>query len=222
MMKFLVKTWKDPVGSKLIATALTALIVLVSNFIYSVVTKESFPKVFKQFWNYPISLWVICLVVLVAVIGWHFFKRKPIEPKFTYTQAARDSDKITYSFFLKYMGDHIIDWCRRRNPSMGITDDVKNEFHEAHRLDIMVEAEFLHPELEKLRVQLREQMSELDFHLFIETERNPATGNNFFNPESHDEEDFKKVIQENKRMKMNVTHLYDSLVRLYKSEQIKN
>lgn len=64
MKEFAIKVWKDSVGSKLIALAIAGII----GYIYALIKDISFTQLISQFWNIPVKLGYIFLVISALYI----------------------------------------------------------------------------------------------------------------------------------------------------------
>lgn len=161
--------WKDPVWSKVISAGIIGLIILVYNYIYSLITNTDFKTNFKAFWSLKISLWVVAVIIMILVSLFTLIKliNRNRKNKFTYDEKTLELD---IAFFNKIRNEMLtiqsINWLRNNNfGSRSFQDELLHPFDiievEIERPDF----EFFNPKLEAILQDLMEHVR--DFNSFL-------------------------------------------------------
>lgn len=163
MIKNLKNIWKDPVWSKVISIGIIFVITLAYNKIESYTQNISFEEAFIKFWNYPIKLWILILVIItISLICWVYFTIKR-NRKFRYDDDTIELDSYLY---LKIRDELLTD-----DMIMNVKQNVfsSNPFYGEslfNILDLTDENrksyfEFLNPVLEDKKAQLIQTIEKL-------------------------------------------------------------
>jgi hypothetical protein len=168
-MERIKQTWKDPVWSKVISAGIIGLVILIYNFIFSLITNTDFKTNITAFWNLKISLWVVAVIIIVLLTIFtlkKLFNRKR-KNDFAYDEKTLELD---IAFFNKVRNEMLtmqsIYWLRNNNfGGRSFQDDLLSPFDmievEMERPDY----DFFNPKLETLLQELMEQIK--DFNSFL-------------------------------------------------------
>jgi hypothetical protein len=142
-MERIKQTWKDPVWSKVISAGIIGLVILIYNFIFSLITNTDFKTNITAFWNLKISLWVVAVIIIVLLTIFtlkKLFNRKR-KNDFAYDEKTLELD---IAFFNKVRNEMLtmqsIYWLRNNNfGGRSFQDDLLSPFD-------MIEVEMERPD----------------------------------------------------------------------------
>lgn len=168
-MERIKQIWKDPVWSKVISAGIIGLVILIYNYIYSLVTNTDFKTNIKAFWNSKISLWVVAVLILVLLVIYtlrKLFNRKE-KDDFAYDEKTLEID---IAFFNKVRNEMLtiqsIYWLRNNNfDGCSFQDGLLHPFDMIEIEMDRPDYDFFNPKLEILLLELMEQIK--DFNSFL-------------------------------------------------------
>lgn len=168
-MEKIKQIWKDPVWSKVISAGIIGLVILIYNYIFSLITNTDFKTNITEFWNLKISLWVVAVIIVILVTIFtvkKIFNRKG-KNNFAYDEKTLELD---IAFFNKVRNEMLtmqsIYWLRNNNfGGRSFQDELLRPLDmievEMERPDY----DFFNPKLETLLQELMEQIK--DFNSFL-------------------------------------------------------
>ena len=169
LMEKIKQIWKDPVWSKVISAGIIGLVILIYNYIYSLVTNTNFKTNITAFWNSKISLWVVAVIIIVLVTIFTLIKLSNRKAKDTFAYDEKTLE-LDIAFFNKIRNEMLtmqsIYWLRNNNfGGRGFEDELLQPFD---NIEIEMERpdyDFFNPKLENLLQELMEPIK--DFNSFL-------------------------------------------------------
>lgn len=212
----LLKAWNDPVWSKIIGSALYALISVPISGIRSLIESENFLTTFYRFWTQQFSLWIFAVSALLLVLLPIIIEKFKGPPTFVYDEGSLNLDKALFEKIRKVMlPQHgTIAFLRAHDfasrfqlASLNNFDSVAQEFEHP-------DFEFLNPSLEQIKNELIDEIDR-----FINYSKN----NTFMEPDGsqsvprewdHDNSGrFWPIVKELNQRATNVCSKYDELIK---------
>lgn len=151
MNKLVIKAWKDPVWSKIIATTLISIFV----YLFYHLTSTNY---FRDFFSQKIQLWSVVLISVVTILLISLATRIRI---FRYTDETLNIDRILFNEIrkrhltpdmMKLIQDNVFSSCPFDIKSLTTITDFLNENKKA-------DFDFFNPKLEKLKQTVVNQIS---------------------------------------------------------------
>ena len=216
------KVWKDPVGSKLIAASILAIISSIYVGIKSYLESENFITVFLDFWTKKIPLWGVLSVLAISLIVYWIFKKSKSENEkneidWTYNENTLNLDKKTFNKIKNELlpSNKAIEYIRHRNfAGFSFDDKMLMGLYDIEHENTHPEFEFLNPILENLKEELILEISKFTSLVGIETFPTHQ-GKQTVPPEWEIEQPdrFDKVVNELHQSTNRICNKYDELIR---------
>jgi len=214
--KRLNKIWTDPVWSKIIAAVIIGLGTIIWTLVSAQINNIDFQTAWTNFWNLKISLWLLTIIVLLGLLSYWLIKYLKKE-SFEYDDETLTLDK---QIFEKIRTDLLPQtgaiYFLRHNNFAGFSFKIENvedldKFeYECKNPDF----EFLHPNLEKLRIELLEYVAH--FTTLVGLETFPTNNGRQTVPpewETDQPERFWKVVNDFHETKHKICQTYDDLIK---------
>lgn len=217
MLKKLLKLWKDPVWSKVIAASIIAISTVIWTLISAKINDTNFQTALTNFWTFNIQLWwlTIGVILLLFILSlYHHFKK-------TLFQYDEETIILDRQVFEKIRNELLpqtgsISFLRHNNFAgfsfnNNIMDDLDNFENECQKSDF----EFLNPALEKIKLELlsyvKHFIEQIDNHTF------PTNyGRQTVPPEweLNQPERFREVVNNLDETKFQICNKYDELIKM--------
>lgn len=214
------KIWKDPVWSNVISVIIITLSTLIYNLITSKLENVDFKSVFIGFWNVQIKLWAISIIFLFCLILStiiNYRKRKKVV-SFEYDDKTLALDIELFNRIRNELlpQEGTIYWLRHNNFA-GFSFDVEKlePLDDIEYENKKSDFEFLNPELEKIRLELLQEIS--TFTTLMAENTYPNQNGRQSVPADLETEDhvmFWEIVNEIHANKHRLCDKYDELIRM--------